>query len=163
MKVLETAMNFWERRIEKEMKELDTAVNKKLGETDKQLEAALTEVNQQITESTQTVQKQSELTEAELDDAIQAAELALTNAQKALDQSGNVVNVAAVNAIREDMQRGFAEIDELARTAMEYITNLKDEAMEYVRQNLVPYGPAIEQYAQSLEDSKNSIRQQLGR
>ena len=156
--VLELSMHFFETRLEQEFTDLE----KRLQETDQQLSQSFAEVQKQIEAITHTQKSQATGTEAELDAAIQAAELVISRGGQGLEQVLEPGSQAAVDAFRKQLQSAVSLLESFGEQEMAQLRGVKEEASAYVKEQIVPYGAYMEQYAQEQETAKTQLLQQLG-
>jgi len=156
--VLEQSMHFFETRLEQEFTDLE----KRLQETDQQLSQSFAEVQKQIEAIAQTQKLQATGTEAELDAAIQAAELVISRGGQGLEQMLEPGSKAAVDAFRKQLQSAVSLLESFGEQEMAQLRGVKEEASAYVKEQIVPYGAYMEQYAQEQETAKTQLMQQLG-
>lgn len=158
VQVLAKAMELFERRIERELGELETTLNKSLGTADQQMEQAIIEVNEMMKNA---VKSKADATEAELDEAIKATELAISQGQQSLSQVSNPANAAAIQSFRAQIQGASSQLDTLYDSFIAKLGTAKDQMMEYLVQNIAPCVISLEQYKQEQMDATTALYQQL--
>jgi hypothetical protein len=158
VQVLAKAMEHFERRIEKELGQLETKLNESLGTADQQMEQAIIEVNEMMKNA---VKFKADATEAELDEAIQATELAISRGQQSLSQVSNPANAAAIQSFRAQIQGASSQLDTLYDSFIAKLGTAKDQMMDYLVQNIAPCVISLEQYKQERIDATTALYQQL--
>ena len=159
VQVLAKAMEHFERRIQRELEQLEKTLSVSFGTADQQMEQAINEVNKQM--ATYAVELKADATVAELDEAIKAMELAISQGQQSLSQVNNPANAAAIQSFRTQIQNANSQLDSLYDSQIAKLSAAKVQMKDYLDQSVTPCIPAMEQYQQVQVDAATVIYHQL--